>query len=218
MVPNPLDLSDGGEHLQALGYEILLERRKVADLVLPTGRLLACDPLEAPETEPFEHRVEPGSYPVFAITANLRDGLRTAYAVVEFRATRAHRWEIAHLRGEEPARWNERHGFHVQSNVAALMDDRTAHHLLDVLHYGEDDELERAIQGEFRRGRRSGNRGVSVANIPVNPANGGNIVAFDADAGTYVTYFGFDGDDEVAMAVLDFEVLDYRFTPFGLMY
>ena len=219
MVPNPLNLPDEGDQLQALGFEILLERRRIADLVLPTGRLVVCDPLYGPEAEPFEHTMPTGRFPVYAIVAKMRDEVRTAYAVVEFSDIRPHRWEIAHLRGEEPPRWNaDRGGFQVDSTVAAFMDDQTADVLVDVLHYSEDeDELERAIRREFRRNRRSGMQ-IPIADVPVDPRTGGNLVAFDADAGTYVTYLGFDGEERVAMVVLDFEVLEYRFTPFGLRY
>ena len=219
MIPNPLNLPDEGEHLQALGFEILLERRRVAELVLPTGQLVACDPLSQPETEPFAREVPIGTFPVYAIVAKMRDEVRTAYVVVEFSDQRPQNWEIAYVRGEEPPRWNrERHGFHVESTIAALMDDQTADRLLDVMYFGEDDdELERAVRREFRKNRRSGAQ-VSHADVMVDARSGGNLVAFDADSGTYVTYFGSDADDNVAMAVLDFEVLDYRFTPYGLHY
>lgn len=219
MIPNPLNLPDEGDQLQALGFEILLERRKIADLVLPTGRLVVCDPLYAPETEPFDHVVPTGKFPVYAIVAKMRDEVRTAYGVIEFSDVRPHRWEIAHLRGEEPQRWNsDRTGCQIDSTVAAFMDDKTADVLVDVVHYGDDDdELERAVRREFRRNRKSGAQ-VPVADVLLDGRTGGNLVAFDADAGTYVTYLGFDGEENVAMVVLDFEVLEYRFTPFGLRY
>ena len=97
MIPNPLNLSDEGDLLQAAGFEIILERRRVPDLHLPTGRLVACDPLVAPETEPFSIAVPRGTFPVHAIVAKMRDETRPAYVVIEFSENRPHRWEIAHL-------------------------------------------------------------------------------------------------------------------------
>lgn len=41
-----------------------LRHSRVADLVLPSGAIIACDPLVAPETEPFAIAVPPGRYPV----------------------------------------------------------------------------------------------------------------------------------------------------------
>ncbi len=41
-----------------------LRHSRVADLVLPSGAIIACDPLVAPETESFAIAVPPGRYPV----------------------------------------------------------------------------------------------------------------------------------------------------------
>lgn len=219
MIPNPLNLPDEGDFLQAVGFEILLERRRVADIVLPTGRLVACDPLTMPETEPFATATPVGTFPVYAIVAKLREEVRTAYAVIEFSDVRPHRWEIAHVMGEEPSRWSgDRSGFHVDSNIAGFMDNATGEFLLHLMQYAEDDEeLEKLVHADMRRTRRSGGQ-VSYADIDLDPRTKGNLVAFEVDAGTYSSYLGYDGDDEVAMVVLDFEVLEYRFTPFGLKY
>ena len=104
----------------------------------------------------------------------------------------------------------------MESNVIALLDDRTATVLMNLVH-DDDNEFEKIMRRAMRRNRRAGAQ-VEVANLDVDPTRNGNVLAFDTDLGTYVTYFGFDGDDNVAMAVLDFEVLDYQFTPFGLKY
>lgn len=216
MIPNPLNLLDDGELLQAAGFEIMLERRRVPNLYLATGQLVACDPLVAPETEPFAVNVPRGSFPVYVIMAKMRDETRPTYVVIEFSEERPHRWEIAHLSGEETSWAGERLGARVESNVIALMDEQAASLLMNLVH--EDDaELEKALRRTMRRNRRSGAQ-VEVADLRVDPTAAGNVLAFDCDIGTYVTYFGYDGGENVAMAVLDLEVLDYQFTPFGLRY
>ncbi len=217
MIPNPLNLSDEGDLLQAAGYEIMLERRRVPDLHLPTGRLIVCDPLLAPETEAFSVTVPSGTFAVYVIIAKMREQNRPAYVVVEFSEQRPHRWEIAHLAGDEQSSWaGERLGAHVESHVVALMDDEAADVLMSVMQ-ADDAEFEKALRRELRRNRRAGAE-VEVANLRLDPAASANLLAFDVDLGTYTTYLGFDGDEQVAMAVLDFEVLDYKFTPFGLKY
>ena len=143
MIPNPLNLPDEGDFLQAVGFEIVLERRRVGDLHLPTGRLVTCDPLESPETEPFAVTVPIGTFPVYAIVAKMRDQTRTAFVVVEFSENRPHRWEIAQLEGDESSWTGERHGAHVESNIVGLMDDRTAGALMNQLHVEDTAELER---------------------------------------------------------------------------
>ena len=65
-------LGDGAT-ITALGYEIVLRRRAVGTLELPTGRLVACDPLDHPDTEPFAYKVTPGSYPVKLVVDGAAD-------------------------------------------------------------------------------------------------------------------------------------------------
>ena len=216
MIPNPLNLPDEGDLLQAAGFEIMLERRRVANLHLPTGRLVVCDPLISPESEPFAVDFPSGAFPVYVIMAKMRDETRPAYVVIEFDEQRPHRWEIGHLAGEESSWGGDRLGAYVESNVLAFMDEQTASILMHLVH--EDDaEFEKTIRRAMRRNRRSGAQ-VELADMRVDPMTNGNVLAFDADLGTYVTYFGYGPDETVTMAVLDFEVLDYQFTPFGLKY
>lgn len=212
-IPNPLYLADEGELLQAAGFEIMLERRRVPDLRMPSGKLVVCDPFTSPETEPFAVDVPCGAFEVYVVVANLREGARIAYAVVNFAPQRAERWEIAHLASEEEASWaGDRLGAPVESNVIAMMDDEAASALLSV--GADDEEFATLLRREMRRNRRATQR-LDVAEMSLGSAN---MLAFDTDVGTFVTYFGFDADGAVTMAVLDFEVLDYRFTPYGPRY
>ena len=216
MIPNPLNLTDEGELLQAAGYEIRLERRRAPDLHLPTGRLVVCDPLAAPETEPFASKMPRGTFAVETIVADMRDAQRIAYVVIQLSEQRAHRWELAHLADEEVSWGSERLGAHVDSNVLAFMDEWTATAWLDLWH-DDDEELERLIRRELRKRSRHG-AAIDVGEFQPRLDQPANMLLVDADAGTYVTYIGVDGDEQVVMVVLDFEVLDYEFTPFGLRY
>lgn len=212
MIPNPLYLADEGEVLQAAGFEIVLERRRVGVLQVPTGKIVVCDPLTTPETEPFAFDVPHGNFDVHAVVANMREETRIAYVVVSVAPQRAERWEIAHLANEDAASWGgERLGAPIESNFIAMMDDQTAGELLH--HNPDPDEFETLLRRSMRRNRA--NPRIHVADIPFER---GNMLAFDADVGTYVTYVGFDEDNAVTMVVLDFEVLDYRFTPYGPRY
>jgi len=218
MIPNPLNLADGAQTLQAMGFEITIERRKVGDLELSTGRLVACDPLYMPETDFFDQALPRGSFPVYLVLATMREELGVAYAVLELDETRATRWEIAHVAGEDPSHWRDpdRSGFHVGSSVAALMDVAAADVLLDVVQYAEDeDDFPRTLRRELRRNRRN-STAVGYTDFLLDTRTDHNMVAFEVDDGIYTTYFGFDADGRVVSAVVDFELLDYTFTPFGL--
>src|SRR5688500_16282431 len=47
--------------------------RHAGDLILSTGRIVACDPLVFPEAEPFTIAVPPGTYPVMLAVARVSD-------------------------------------------------------------------------------------------------------------------------------------------------
>ena len=47
------DLHDG-DFVTALGYEILIHTRTVGSLKVTSGKLVACDPIVHPTTEPFD--------------------------------------------------------------------------------------------------------------------------------------------------------------------
>ncbi len=59
--------------------------RQAGDLVLPTGRIVACDPLVFDEAEPFTVAVGAGSYPVSLAVAKVSEtDQRVAFAKVTF--------------------------------------------------------------------------------------------------------------------------------------
>ena len=50
----------------------VMEVHPVGDVVLPTGRVVGCDPVACPEDEPFTVGVAPGRYPARAWVAVVR--------------------------------------------------------------------------------------------------------------------------------------------------
>lgn len=217
---------DDGEIIGGHGFDIVLHRRSLGDLVLPTGNLIACDPLQALDTEPFTIQLEPGPYGVHLIIAELRDEKRSAYAVVTVKPTESLRWEVATLPPPPNQTIFERHeevGYSVDSTLGAFLDSETAG---DILNYHqlvmpEDNDFERHIWGRIKKRRR---HGVGWATIDLRrdlmlPAEDGrNLLVFDAGYGDgyYTTYLGFDEDDELSSIVTDFEVLDMRFPSFPM--
>jgi hypothetical protein len=218
MLPNPFDPDRVDEPLQAAGFEILLRTVSVGDVELPTGRLVAFDPLVAPETEPFEREVDPGNYPVELVFADMRDETRLAYAVIRFTDRVAVRWQVAWVHGEEDAPSDHGPGgFHVDSAVVCLADERAAGRIIDIENIDGADEFERMMRHALRRGARGGSPyGHAIVELPVTDS--GNLPTFEADPGIYTSHWGFDSNGELSMFVVDFGVLDLRFTPFGLRY
>ena len=202
-----------------LGYDVALWRRSCGKLLLPTGRIVACDPLAHPGTEAFEVSVAPGAYSIRLVMAQLRDEVRAAYAAVEFAPGEVERWERATVPDADTSLFGaDEHGFSVVSSVAAWMDAHTAASLLDYtesLEPDEDDEFARQLSAGLRRGRKR--HDVGWARVALPEFGPGNVVAVEAPACSepYRSYVGYDAAGEIARLVTDLGVLQLRFPSFG---
>lgn len=216
---------EDGETVPDMGYDVVIQRRYLGDLHMPTGSLVACDPMDGLETEPFEVSVDPGEYPAVLYAAELRDETLCAYATLQVGQKEPVRWELATVQDEEldPLSRDGNPGYPVDSSLGSFMDARAAKVLMDYTHsvMPDDDDYRRALRGQVRR--RWQKKGYAWANVDlacdakisqVDP--GLNIVAFDAGygPGTYSTYLGWDNDDNLTRVVTDFEVLEFRFNSF----
>lgn len=217
---------EDGEMIDGVGYDIIVHRRSIGDLVLPSGRLIACDPLMALDTEPFDLELSPGTYPVHLIIPEMRDERVAAYAVINVRSTEVHRWEVAPLPPRPDTGLLDRpdeHGYSVDSAVGAFLDAESASALLNYhqLVMPEDNDYERHLWGRIHRRRQKGAGWASIdlrSDLQLPFGDGRNLLAFDTGFGDgyYTTYAGFDADDELTSIVTDFEVLDFRFPSFPM--
>ncbi len=215
-----------GEIIGGMGYDIVVHRRTIGELVLPSGQLVACDPLLALDTEPYDIELEPGSYPTHLVIPEMRDEKMVAYAVITVDASDVQRWEVAPLPPPplaSPLGHRDEDGFAVDSGLGAFLDRDTASAIINYhqLMMPEDNDFERHLWGRINRRRR---RGVGWATIDLRRdlklpfGDGRNLLAFDTGFGNgyYTTYLGRNSDDEIARIVTDFEVLDFRFPSFPM--
>lgn len=213
------DFEDGAV-LTAQGFDIILTRRSMGRLQLPTGRLVACDPFEFLDTEAFTVEFTPGDYPTRLIGAQLRDGLRPAYAVIELLKAPAARWVEAELPGDATRPWyaDEESGHAITSSTACFMDLSTATRYLDYLEIlppTEDDEIARLAHLQTQRNLKKRANGMAWANVG-QEILGGNLVLFEAEPDLYRTYIGYTEDDTPARVVTDLGVLGLRFPSFSM--
>ena len=217
---------DDGETVSALGYDIVIQRRNLGRLAMPTGELVACDPVNDIETEPFETSITPGRYPVVLFAAEMRDETLTAYAMLKLASGEPVRWESANVGGQEKNPYDpyETGGYPVESNLGCFMDEATAKVLMDYSHtvMEDDDEFRRSLRGRVRRRLKRGYGWANVnlkhdAKVPQADEDL-NVVAFDAGygPGLYSTYVGHNDAGDVSRIVTDFEVLDFQFQSFPL--
>lgn len=222
MLPQKFRSFDDGETVTALGYDIVIRRRNVGKLAVPTGELVACDPLHYLETEPFAVDLEPGYHPLILIIAELRDENRIAYAMLETKRSEAVRWEKAGLHDDDDD--NLLHldaGFPVDSSIGCFVDARTAGILMDYRQavMPDEDEFERAIHSQMNRYRKKGYSWANVnleSHVKIPGCGRLNLIAFETGygPGLYETWIGRDEEGDICRIVTDFDVLDLRFNTF----
>ncbi len=181
--------------------------RTIAGLVIPSYRLVACDPFESTLATPFAYRVTPGRYPVVLAFAGF-DGAedqRIAAAMLCLTDAEPVRWEPALVEGDGEAYTSS---FGVDSGLCALLSDEAVAVLADRLS-SDDDYLERAIEDQ-RGPLYTG--GPEWFDIVLDPDTGLNVVICTSGwgDGVYCGYWGIDDDGNLACLVIDLGVLDER--------
>ncbi len=186
------------------GQTPTLKLHVLGELVLPTGRIVACDPfLVFGGEEPFTRGVAPGRYPVLVNVAALEDDQRVAYAIVRFGERPPVRWEMALLPGQDAATLGESEffGYGVDAGTGCFMDAQVARVL-----------AERATEENEHNGdlleamEKTYVHTWSWLDVVLDPAKGANVVAFSSGwgDGQYPSFWGFDETGAVACLVTDF--------------
>lgn len=201
---------DGREVDSADFGRVTLRRHDAGELLLTTGRVVACDPSEAAEAAPFGVAIEPGRYPVSLSVARFDDGdERVAGALLSFGAGAAVRWELALLPGEDPADLGEGEvfGYGAESSYGCLLDEEAADLYADAAASDESDVDERigaALDAAYVDTW-------SWANLVLDERTGLNLIVFSAGLGEgpYASYFGYDADGRPAALVTDFALFEH---------
>ncbi len=185
------------------------------DLAMPTGRVVACDPLVdlgAGDLLPFTAEVPPGRYPVsVAVVTITRPSdqpadpphQRVAAAWLAVRDTPAVTWEPALCPGQDASELDddEAYGYGVDTGTGCFVDAAA-----EAAFAGNDDQLVRAFE--------ECGPGVGSLNV-TDPATGHNVVAFTSGWGDgfYPTWIGRDHTGEVSCFVTDFLVVPSQAIP-----
>jgi hypothetical protein len=171
----------------------------LGDVVLPTGRVVGCDPLAATGSiEPFTVTVAPGRYPLrswvsVAHVDGVEVGRRTAALQLTIREGPVSRWEPALLPGQE---------------AASLGADEVFVHSVDTGLSTLADEV--ALTGlarwDYARVEASfvPTRAGMAAGAVTDLATGANVTAVSVDTGTYPTFIGYTGAEGVACLITAF--------------
>lgn len=174
---------DGARFLTHSG-PVEMQCHDVGALVLPTGRIVACDPVLDLHTEPFDKRVPPGVYPVFLATEK-GEG-EAGLAMVQFRRAKPVSWAAT-----EPRQ------FSIDSAVAALMDLKTARRIRRSMDSGKSDRIPKMLSDAWEER--------SSSNLSIDPDSGANLIMFPALGGdaTFSCYWGLSTGGRTVCLVLE---------------
>lgn len=189
------------------GYgDAALNCHDAGDLVLPTGKIVACDPAVSPDAPPFAVCVAPGKYPVILSVAHYGGDQRVAYAMLKFGDERPARWGAALPANREltSPKADEVYYYGVDSATGCYMDVEAARVLSESAE--GDIYFDQIAEGMDKTYVETW----SWANICLNPATGANIVCFSTGLGdgAYASYFGYGGKGDILCLVTDFRLFE----------
>ncbi|HEX2618047.1 MAG TPA: DUF4241 domain-containing protein [Flavobacteriales bacterium] len=195
-----------------------VEHLSAGELLLPTGRIVVCDPLAAPHVPPLAQAVKPGNYPITLHLAHTTGfGARVALAEVRFKQERADQFQLALRPGEDVSQLEEGadfFGFPVEAGLGGLLDAEAAQHYA---HVREAFHAERPngnlytdlFEPEFSKNVRPGQRDGDWTNYRFPGRPDLNVVMFSSGYGdgVYPVYWGLSRQGEAVSLVVDLQVL-----------
>lgn len=184
--------------VEELDYRFYVQA--IGELELPTGQLVACDPLVSCDA-PFTQAVPKGRYPLQLAIARIGDDERVAFARIVFAPGPATRWEMALVKGQDPATLgpDEFFGYGVDSGTGGFM-DAAALRSYEARRNQEgeafDDQLFAELDKTYRHTR----------SWYLLPTDAGNVAFFSSGYGdgAYPSYFGYDANGKLVAVVTDF--------------
>jgi len=184
-----------------------LSFKSMGDLILPTGKLVACDPMADWEYPPFNLEILPGNYNVTLTIAHLPSkygiDLRVAFACLHINQNPPLHWEMLTVGDQDLTTLKKGHifGYGVDSGTGCLMDEKVAGEL-GALFESEEDIYEQFVDE------------IHDSYVPswgwVNKQfESGNMIAFSTGwgDGTYASYVGYDTTNKPCVIVTDFAVV-----------
>ncbi len=181
-----------------------LRHHRVGDLILSTGKLVACDPFVTPEAEPFSLLVPRGTFPVVLSVAEIATDERVAFATIRFKQTSPAKWEMMATRNNDPSKLKPGHmiGYGVDSGTGCFMDALAGRALTEKMN--DDSNFFETLMAEMNKTYRDT---WSWLNMRFGE---GNLIAFSSGLGDglYATYIGLNTQNEATVVITDFMVLE----------
>jgi len=182
----------------------------VGKLHLPSGKIVACDPLVFPDQKPYKGKVAPGTYPVllsiarFRTKRNDRDE-RIACAMLRFTIRPAVKWKMALCPRQslKALKADHHYGYAVDSGTGCFMDAQAGKALRREMDRSGNyvDNIVEAMKFNYQRTRDW--------TLFLIGSSEQTLAAFTTGwgDGRYGSYWGLDATGKEACLVTDFGVL-----------
>ena len=177
----------------------------IGKLKIPTGSLIACDPMHIDEYGiPFTQQFPTGEFPVQLAVARLKDEERIAFARINFSDEPVVRWEFALKEGNKPLpiTSEEGPGYSVDASVGVFI-DAAASKALNLDHVTR---MDTGIYTELDKNYRHTWR-YAMFNFGNH-----NLATFTSGFGDgfYSSYIGYDADGKPCRLLTDFGLFEWR--------
>lgn len=195
-----------------------LNRFKLCDLSIPSGKIITADPLADIDQPPFTKNVPSGNYPVelFQVTTKI-GGKRTALAVMTISNEQPVSWPLAVRPGEDITKLkdDEFYGFGVDAGMACIMDKESldafnkffeSHYQADPDFNSYDDYFSDRLLANAEPGSMVGHWYHFI--IPDSPNHAVAMFSSGYGDGRYPCYWGLDAEGKVTHLVVDFLVVN----------
>ena len=193
----------------------LLETFEVGEIILPTGKLVVCDPLITNDMKAFQIHFPDGIFPV--LLHKEKESNCVAYSEIVFREEEIIEWKLATTEGQNISELKEGEifGYPVESGMGCFMDLETQECLSilekKLFHRKGADFM--GIYEEFFHDHFFDENGAidQYAFLKPDEDKPGNIFAFETGYGEgfYASYIGFGQNSQPVKVVTEFiEILN----------
>ena len=188
----------------------LIETFDAGKINLPTGHLVACDPLITNDMMAFKINFPQGEFPI--LVHKERESNCIAYVEIIFSNSPISEWKMATTDGQniEELKDEEIFGYPVESGMGCFMDVETQeslNRLENRLFHRKGSEF-MGIYEEFFHDHFFDENGAidQFAFLKPDDEKSGNIFAFETGYGEgfYASYIGFGGDNEPVKVITEF--------------
>lgn len=188
----------------------LLETFDAGKLYLPTGQLVACDPLVTSDMPAFIQKFPTGAFPIFVHKE--RESNCVAYVEIVFSQTKVVSWEMATIEGQNISDLKEEEifGYPVESGMGCFMDADTQNELsrLEQRIYKRKGVDFMGLYEEFFHAHFFDENGAidQFALLKPSDTKPGNIFAFETGYGEgfFGSYIGFDEQKMPVKVITEF--------------